>query len=537
MNHLNSLSRDKALARLSDDQFDVIVVGAGIGGACTAWDAALRGLRVAVVERSDFGSGASAHSLKILHGGIRYLQHLDFERLRESCRERAAFLRIAPHLTRPLPIAIPTYGWGMKGKWPLRAAFTLLEGLTRDRNRGMPDTRQHIPAPFMLTRREILERVPRLESNGLTGAGVFYDGQIKEPARLVYSIVRSAREAGAVAVNYCSASGLLTRNGSVEGLTVTDEVSGRRLEIRAPIVADVTGPFATKLAGTLIGRELQVPLSRDMAIVVRRNLLPDMALALQTKFKDPDAWFSRGNRHLFLCPWRGEYTLIGVNSRVYEGNPYELTVSEPEIAQFVDEIRTAWPALDLGRDDVTVVNAGLLPFGENAPDQKDLSFGKRSYIIDHGITGGPQGLFTGMAVRWTMGRLLGERLADAFVQRLKHPVQRCRTNEVPVWGSDAERGGAASTAASPQHVDGHGLAVAALRKIVGDEMVCTLNDLVLRRLDLGTGQCPDRSTLDDLARVAGAELGWSAARMAREVLRVEQSYPFASPASQAYQGD
>ena len=533
MNSRDSFTRDAALARLSDESFDVVVVGAGIAGACTAWDASMRGLRVALVEQSDFGAGASAHSLKILHGGIRYLQHLDLQRLKESCSERAAFLRIAPHLTRPLPIAVPTYGWGIRGKLPLRAAFTLLEMVTRDRNRGIADARQHIPTPYLLSRKEILDRLPELERRGLTGAGVFYDGQIVDPVRLVYAVVRSARQSGAVVANYCSATALRTRDSNVEGLAVTDTVSGREFVVRAPIVADVTGPFATRLTPALSGREMHVPLSRDMAIVVRRKLLPDMALALQTKYRDPDAWLSRGNRHLFLCPWRGMYTLIGVNSRVYEGSAYDLVVTEPEIEQFVSEIREAWPALNLRREDVSVVNAGLLPFGENAPGAKDLSFGHRSQVIDHAAAGGPQGLYTGMAVRWTMGRLIGERLTDAFLQRLNRPAQRCLTRETPVWGSEVPRDDGA-TSALKEGTASSWPSDAAIARSAREEMVVTLNDLVLRRLDLGTGECPDRPTLEALALVVGRELGWSASRQALEVRRVEQSYPFASPASQAY---
>jgi glycerol-3-phosphate dehydrogenase len=123
---------------------------------------------------------------------------------------------------------VPTYGWGIRGKLPLRAAFMLLEMVTRDRNRGIADPRQHVPTPYLLSRKEILDRVPELEPRGLTGAGVFYDGQIVDPVRLVYAVVRSAQQAGAVAANYCSATTLHARNGKVEGLAVTDEVSGRR---------------------------------------------------------------------------------------------------------------------------------------------------------------------------------------------------------------------------------------------------------------------------------------------------------------------
>jgi glycerol-3-phosphate dehydrogenase len=389
----------------------------------------------------------------------------------------------------------------------------------------------------MLTRSEILQRIPALDPSGVTGAGVFYDGQIADPTGLVFAIVRSAQDAGAVALNYCAAERLLTRNGRVEGLSVTDQESGRRFDMRAPLVADVTGPFARRLSAILGSRDVRVPLSRDMAFVVRRRVLPGMALALQTRFRDPDAWFSRGNRHLFLCPWRDRYTLIGVNSRVYNADPYDLSVDEGEIQLFLDEIRDAWPALELRRDEVTVVNAGLLPFGDNEPSSKDLSFGKRSPVIDHGVVGGPQGLFTGMAVRWTMGRLLGERLTDMFLQRLGRPTERCRTSETPVRDT-GRRPRLGVNAGNEDEAPGDlGLAVGSVRDIVRQEMVLTLRDLVLRRLDVGTGECPDGATLETLSRIAGDELGWSDAKRSAEVLLVERSYPFASPASQALLSD
>src|SRR5205814_754517 len=128
----------------------------------------------------------------------------------------------------------------------------------------------------------------------------------------------------------------------------------------------------------------------DLAVVIPRRLLHGAALAVQTRYRDPAAVFARGNRHLFMVPWR-EYTLIGVHSRLYEGEPSRLAVTEAEVREFLDEINEANPRLGLTLDDVSVVNAGLLPFGENQPTSTDLTFGKRSQLIDHARTGGPEG--------------------------------------------------------------------------------------------------------------------------------------------------
>jgi len=557
-------TRAATLAQLGRETFDLLIIGGGIAGACAAWDASLRGLTVALIERADFGSGASAHSLKVLHGGIRYLQHLDIPRLRESCAERTAFLRIAPHLTRPLPFALPTFGHGLRGKFPLFAAFQLLNAFTSGRNDGIDNRAQHIPAPFLMSRREFVRRFPAFDEAGLTGAGVFYDGQMLNPARLVYSIVRSAQEAGAVVLNYCAAEQLLIRNQRVEGVAVRDELNGATLDILGKVVLNLTGPFAPTLHQRAQGgNPIDIPLSRDMAVVIKRRFLPDMGLGIQTRYKDPDAWLSRGNRHLFMAPWR-DHTLIGVNSKVYDGDPYRLAVSEAEIQGFVDEIREAAPGLGVTRHDVAVVNAGLLPFGENQPGQKDLSFGKRSVLIDHATREGLSGLITGMTVRWTMGRLLGEKAIDLACKKLQCEARASRTSTTAVYGGDisdrdqllrsirTHAGGqlpeesivhladtfGSMTGEVLKQPDGFALLCdgrtlfAEVRHAARNEMSVTLADIVLRRLDLGTGCEMADKLLNECANITGEELGWDTERRRMEIKRVKGSYPFANPASQ-----
>jgi glycerol-3-phosphate dehydrogenase len=558
-------SRASRLGRLGSEVFDVLVVGGGIAAVCAAWDAALRGLRVALVERLDFGAGASAHSLKVLHGGVRYLQHLDFHRLSESCRERSAFLRIAPHLTRPLAFAVPTYGYGLQGKWPLRAAFGVLECVTWDRNRGTADPHQHIPTPHMLNRAEVLARFPGLPDRGLTGAGVFYDGQVINPTRLVLSVAQAAAALGAVCMNYCQATRLLIQDGRVGGVLAHDLMSDERFEIKARVTINATGPFAPAfLHQSGAPDALPVPLSRDMAFVVRRQLCPDMAVAVQTRYRDPDALLTRGNRHLFVVPWLEAYTLIGVHSRVFVDDPYELTVTEQEIEDFLSEIGEAFPAFGAKREDVTVVNAGLLPFGENQADTRNLSFGKRSAIVDHAHRDGLEGLVTGMSVRWTMGRLVGEQLIDLAKAKLGRELPPSRTATTPVWGGDMEsvedlgrqaRQGlpALSDVQVARLVRNYGTEwrrlatpsvmaegmvgesdhlVGEVRHAVRSEMAMSLTDVVMRRLELGAGECPPAATLAACAAIVGQELGWSAGRHDREIEQVRASYPFASPRSQ-----
>lgn len=560
-----SYSRTSALSQLGQDALDVLVIGGGIAGACAVWDASLRGLRAGLIERSDFSSGTSAHSLRVLHGGIRYLQHLDLARLSESCAERGAFLRIAPHLTRPMPFALPTYGMGLRGKLPLRAAFAMLNVLTAGRNRGTALQSQQIPSPYCMSRSTFLQKFPAFDHPDLTGAGVFYDGQICNPPRVVYSIIRDAQERGALVANYCSAERLLVRDGKIQGVVARDCIGDASFEIHARVVVNLTGPFAPTVNESAFGgQRINVPLSRDMAFVINRKLLPDMALGIQTRYRDPDAWLSRGNRHIFIVPWRS-YTLIGVNSRVYEDDPFKLTVSPEEIQGFVEEIREACPVWNITREDVAVVNAGLLPIGEGAQGQKGLSLGKRSPMIDHATGGGPDGLITGMSVRWTMGRQVAQAAIDLAAQKLGAQSAPCLTASTPVHGGDISDKDkllasvrATTSSSLPEKaithlVDTFGTEASAVlrqgdetllpdgqtleaevRQAARNEMVETLADIVLRRLDLGTGSQLSDPMLVACSRVAAEELGWDARRQAEEISRVKTSYPFANPGSQQF---
>src|SRR5512132_2542109 len=226
------------LSALTEREFDLVVVGGGICGAAVAWDAAQRGLAVALLERADFSGATSADSLKVVHGGIRYLQHLDVARVRQSARERSALLRVAPHLVHPRPIAVPTYGHGMAGGEVLWAGFRLLSLLTADRNRGIADPDRHIPGARLISRREALEWFPGLEPKRLTGAGVFWDGQMYNPPRLVWAFVRSAISAGATAANWCEVESIRHAGGRVSGVVARDALTDDRFDVRGRVIVN-----------------------------------------------------------------------------------------------------------------------------------------------------------------------------------------------------------------------------------------------------------------------------------------------------------
>ena len=210
-------------SKLQRNKYDLLVIGGGIYGACVTWDAALRGLSVALVEKGDFASATSANSLKIIHGGLRYLQHGDFKRMRESIRERRTLMEIAPHLVHPLPVLIPTFGHGMQGREVLSLALMINDLIGFDRNR-LDDPEKHICRGRVISRRECLELLPGIHKKDLTGGAIFHDAQVYNSERLVLSFIRSAEKAGAELANYVEVTGFI-QNSSRHSLVNSRDFS------------------------------------------------------------------------------------------------------------------------------------------------------------------------------------------------------------------------------------------------------------------------------------------------------------------------
>jgi glycerol-3-phosphate dehydrogenase len=553
-------------------EFDLVVIGGGIFGACAAWDAAQRGLSVALIERSDFGAATSANSYKVVHGGIRYLQHGDVARVRASSAERRALLRMAPHLVRPLPIVVPTYGSGMRGRLALRTGLALYGALTPDRNRGITDPTSWIPSARMLTRSETMALFPGLETDGLTGSGMFADGQLRNPPRLVLAIVRSAAALGATPANYVEATGLLRQGSKVVGVEARDVFSEASFEIRGRVVLNAAGPYAEAFLHASLGLPLKPPgtYSRDVCFVVPQPWVhPTHALAVQGRTRDPDALLSRGERHLFVSPWR-DSTLIGTWHRVHTGDPDDLEVTEPELAAFLAEVNAGYAGLDLSLDDISMVNYGLVPFGQNPDGAAHLRYGHRSRLVDHSPMHGLDNLISLIGVRFTTGRREAERAIDLVYSKLGASksgtaAPRSRTMETPVAGGDipdwkafldtleADR----LPSVSPDEllhlaqsygtqapsvlalvrpgdgVDGSAhppaLLGAQIRYAVREEMAMTLADIIFRRTELGTARHPGRAVLEACARRLGEVLGRTAIHMEREIAEVEDFFLVRSP--------
>jgi glycerol-3-phosphate dehydrogenase len=557
---------DRDLATLTAQRFDLVVVGGGLHGVCTAYDAAQRGLRVALLERRDFGSGTSANSFKIIHGGVRYLQHADIYRIRESSHERTALLRVAPHLAYPLPIMVPTYGHGLKGPEVLALGLKLYDLLVVDRNRGISDPDRRVPASKTVSREEVLAAFPTLEPRGLTGAGILTDGQIYNPPRLTLSFLRSAVGAGCVAANYVEVTGFRRSGTRVTGVEARDALTGEQFAVEAEVVVNAAGPWAEKLLRQDGGLALTPTgtYSRDACFVVRRRLTGHAALAVPAQTSDPDAIVSRAARHLFLAPWR-DYTLVGTWHVVHHGDPDSFVVTSRELQSFLDEVNAGCPGLDLTLNDVALWNAGLVLFGENTAGAVNLRYGKRSRVVDHSRSQGVDGLITQIGVRLTTARGVAERVVNLVFRKLRRPAPPCSTANRPVHGGttgpfEAFRAGLAQRELRDQpalvvrslahnygsevgrvlahcrshprgweRLGGSHVLGGEVLHAVKEEMALRLADVVFQRTDLGTGDDPGLPALRATAELMGEMLDWSNERVDSELGEVAAAYARLAP--------
>jgi len=427
------------LNQLAAHTFDVLIIGGGIYGVCAAWDAALRGLSVALVEKGDFGHATSSNSLRVIHGGLRYLQHGNFRRLRQSIQERTIFMRIAPHLVHPLPFFIPTYGHAMRGKEILTLGLLINDLIGFDRNR-LEDRQKYLPRGRIISKDECLRLVPGIEKKGLTGGAIVYDCQMFSSERLILSFVRSATRAGAQAANYVEVVGLLGNGDRVAGVKARDLLNGNEMEIRARVVVNTSGPWLDRVLSLCNGHSpnRSPALSKAFNILVNRQLIPHYAVGIYAKnrVKDRDALLSRGSRLLFLTPWH-DRSLIGTVHLPYDCDPDHCGVTEDEIQDFLDEVNEAYPAAALERRDVCFTYGGLLPMAKHGAGGVQLV--KRYRIVDHKKEKGVEGLVSVMGVKLTEARHVAEKTIDLVFAKLGNTAPKSATATTPLHGGHIQQ--------------------------------------------------------------------------------------------------
>ncbi|MDZ7260647.1 MAG: glycerol-3-phosphate dehydrogenase/oxidase, partial [candidate division KSB1 bacterium] len=424
------------LAKLSNTVYDVLIIGGGIYGVTAAWDATLRGLSVALIEKGDWGCATSSNSLKTIHGGLRYLQHLDFKRMRESIHERMVLMRIAPHLIYPLPVVMPTYSYKLKSRPAMMAALLANDLIGFDRNQ-LDDPHKYIPRGFTISKDKVQDYVPGYEKYNMNGGAIWYDCQCYNTERFLLSFVISAANQGADVANYVKAIGFLMDGQRVTGIKAQDTLTGETFDIRARMVVNNGGPWVDTILENLNGRlpERKFNLSTAMNLVVKRKLLDKNAAGLSGPYQyvRPDGSVYKAYRILFFAPWR-DYTIIGTNHLPYQGDQDSYKVTESEIQDFLSAVNQAYPAANIKREEVTFFSGGFLPMAGQNPDTGQLILEKHYKICDHAEADRIAGLITVVGVKYTTARDVARKTIDLVFKKLGRKSPKCLTEETRLYG-------------------------------------------------------------------------------------------------------
>ena len=516
--------------------YDVLVIGGGITGAAAARDAALRGLSVALLEKGDFAGGTSSRSTKMLHGGLRYLEHFDFMLVREALHEREIMKNLAPHQVERVRFLLPVYKGDRFCPFKLKLGMVLYDRL---RPRG---AEEHYK---VLNPGEALEKEKYLKPDGLLGAAWYYEYNMLSPERFVLSMIQSAERQGAHVANYRRVIGVLREGEKVVGVQSEDVFSGKKEELFARVIINTAGPWVDEVLGlaardiprrvrTTKGIHLFVPKISDHAVMFAAN---------------------RDGRLIFGIPWQN-YTNIGSTDTDFTGNPDEIHAEKEEVDYLLAELKNVLKHPGIDRSNILFTYAGVRPLAfEEGKSESEVS---RKHIIYPGDNDKEGGILSVTGGKLTIARLMGEQLIDIACKRLGRR-ERSTTKENPLpggaFGSDVsvpeftERAIKKYTEQYPvsgesvrQLIISYGTEIdtvlefaaaipdgfslirsdspeirAQVAYAVRYERAKTLLDVVLRRTNIAVGPALRIEALENIADILARELHWDADKRKQEM--------------------
>ena len=391
--------------------FDLIVIGAGINGAAIAREAALHKLRVLVLDQGDVCSGTSEWSSRLIHGGLRYLEHAELPLVYESLGERERLFRLAPHLVEPLGLFIPVYRTGRRPRWQIGAGMMLYDLLS---------WRKSVPSHEMLSAEGLVQRLPGLNTEGLVGGAFYFDGQVTFPERLVVENLIDAVAQGAELATYTRVTELVIQEREIRGVRWRDP-SGNEGEAQAAVVVNAAGPWVDQVLGEMSPRPLIGGTKGSHLVVDPFPGAPDSALYVEA---------ASDGRPFFIIPWNG-LLLIGTTDQRYRGDPGQASISDEELRYLLVETERVFPDVeDLGGR-VLYTQSGIrsLPY---SPRGEEAAITRRHIIQRHRHA---RGLYTVVGGKLTTHRALAEDVMGRVAKRLGLRDTRSPTRTRPLPGA------------------------------------------------------------------------------------------------------
>ncbi len=526
---------------------DVLIIGGGIHGAALLWECTSRGLNATLLEQGDFCCATSANSMKIIHGGVRYLQDFDLTRLRAAAAERRALLRIAPHLVVPLTCVIPLGKGLLQNRLVTGVAFGLYDFLTCDRNRGL-DPLRRIGTCQILSREELLEYVPWLRDSAPASGALWQDAQGWNTERLVLAFVLSAVSAGARAYNYVRAERLLTEGKRTCGVEARDVLDGAKYTFSSSVVVDCRGPWQAHVWSSQ-GTAQSFHFARAYNLLLKRRLA-DVAFGVRAPARGGEV----PSRLLFCVPWR-EGSILGTWYDRHQQDPDALALTSTEVDRALAQFNEALPGLELNRSEVAGTHVGLLPCEAAQNRAGEPVLWKRHRILSGAEAVGLDGLVVVQGVKYTTARLVAEETVSSHVAAcLARKPPPSRTSEQPLYGGDIADLQAWQRQIMDRYENQYGKAVlerlmrnhgsrtqsildyaardsslgacvpglqdtlqAEVAYVLDHECPRTLPDVIFRRLGLGSLEPPPLEAIEHCGRVMAHRLEWDAQRLRAEI--------------------
>lgn len=537
------------LSDLNNKIFDLIIIGGGIHGAALAWRASRQGLSVCLIEKNDFAEGASANSQKIIHGGLRYLQSMNFKRIFQSISERKRLMWLAPHLVHPLSCVMPVYGFGLKGKETVGIGLRLYNLLSGNRN-DLIDPSKNISVSELCSLDKLNEWLPDLNLKGVRGGACWQDALCFNTERMVISFLKSAYAHGAVIINYLEAKSLIISKNKIKGIKAHDKLNGVDFEIYAKSVINCCGPWYSSIFPHYKDGARNMPGHWILGVnlIVKRLFNHEYAVGIPNQ----DGIRSR---LYFVVPWRGK-SILGTDWYPYTENPDNLTCPEDACLCLIENFNKAYPAAHLSPEDISFVHFGLVPPKCNSIDRTDTL--DKFHIFDHKYHG-IYGFYAVLGVKYTTAVHVAEKVLEKLSSKnlkLKLPDQprlkggeiesfleyqeqmkRNYKNQFPNtrlnnlvlnYGTEAEeilKKAVNYNESSLISTNSQKLLAAELEFVINNEMPYHLTDILLRRTGMGSLGPPSEKEIQFVSSIVAAELKWDDKRKKKEINQFKNNYP------------
>jgi len=551
----------KLSSEVKDSQdFDVLIIGGGITGVAIAREAAERGHYVGLIEKNDFGWATSAATSKLIHGGLRYLENFEFGLVRESLRERRILLLAASHLVKPLPFVIPILPWTKPHPALIYSGLKLYDILSYDRNQFVPEE-TYIPASRLITHHELNNVAPEIKTITNKGGFLYYDCQSLHPERLTLAFLKSAAEKGARFYNHTTIENFITEKSGdkifLKGVEVKDQITGKTATFRAKVIINATGPWIDILLSRITGKPVKkIMRSKGIHLLTKQVLNHKVAMLFRTKT----------HRHFFVIPWMG-LSLIGPTDTPYPDDPDNLKPTSDDVNLLLKDFNSTIPGNLLKEEMIVDIPIGIRPLIFTGKGNTYKA--SRKYEIFHHTSEGIYGLISVAGGKWTTSRQLGEDVIKEIYKEYPHlnNERKVDTSILPLFGSPGYSNPYSiyeNFALKEFHIDEitadqhkylislYGTEHIELLKIIREnpslanpvsdtypdrdvfaqvlfaieyEGARTLDDVIRRRIGLGTYGIPNKKDLEKIAQFMGKHLKWNNSRIKQEVDDAIKNYP------------